>query len=392
MDVYHQAGHNTIWNYESLRKDNAGWGIIFSPVNLKSEKLVAIDSEIKKRSFLDPQFYMPKDPKSKLSTYGFFPANLKDDFQTSDFEVAKTQINKLCIDFQLRNDFKYVVIPTRYFKVLPSDYYEQFSDYFINPFLDYYHSLMTDKRILLTVIVKQVQLMNDDSRYELLNWLTGIQGIDGIYLIFENNFLTKQIKNSEYLFNALTFIHALRSNELEVHIGYTNTEGVLYSIADPNSVSMGSYENLRQFDVNRFNSSVKGAPNPPNPRLYSRQLFQSIDYGYIGGIRKLYSQLDTLFEDSRYKPLMFKPEYNWHFTKPEPYKHYFLTFSTQISQLPSFVTEKIVFLKNSFRSALKIFGEIEAAGVNLDENSNGSHLNFWLTTISMYEKYLREKL
>ena len=390
MDVYHQAGHNSVWNLGSLIEDGAGSGIIFSPVNDRADKILGISDEIKKVSFFDPQLYLPKSIKGKLSSFEYFPSNFSKSFTTGDFDKEKREIAKRCLDFQLKNQFKYLVIPSRYYEVLPSNFYEQCEDHLIEPFLGYYQDTKAQNEILLTFIVKQELLMNDERRNELLNWLTGIHDIDGVYLIFENNFLSKQIKDSAYLYNALILIHSLKINELKVHVGYTNIEGLLYSIADPNSVAMGSYENLRQFDIKRFEDKEKGQVRPPNPRLYSRPLFQLMDYGYKDGITKLYSDWNRVFEDSRYKPLMFKPEYNWHFTKPEPYKHYFLLFSSQVRSLPSNIVDRIILLKGSFQKAVQVFKEIESAGVYLDDDSNGSHLPFWLTTISMFEKYLKD--
>ena len=390
MDVYHQTGHNSIWNVGSFTEDGAGSGIIFSPVNDHADKISSISTEIKKVSFFDPQLYLPKSLKGKLASFDYFPSSFSKNFTTSDFDKEKQEIAKRCIDFQLTNQFKYIVIPSRYYEVLPSNFYEQFEDHLIEPFLSYYQSSKQKTEILLTLIVKQEQLMNDEHRDELLNWITGIHQIDGVYLIFENNFLSKQIKDTAYLYNALVFIHAIHANELSVHIGYTGIEGLLYSIANPDSISMGSYDNLRQFNIKRFDDKSEGPLRGPNPRLYSRLLFQSIDYGYKDGIMKLYRDWNNIFEDSGYKPLMFKPDYNWHFSKPEPYKHYFLLFNSQVSSLPTSVSKRIAFLKDSFQNAQHIFRQLDAAGINLDDDSNGSHLSFWITTINMFEKYIKE--
>jgi len=390
MEVYHQTGHNLKWNEDSFICDKTGSGLIFSPVNIASEKLSKISNDIKKVSIFDPQFYLPKVPKGKLATYDYFPTNFEINFQTPDFDNVKNCIAKLCIDFQVKNNFKFIVIPTRYFKTIPSNYTEQIMKYFVEPFLKYHSSNNIDKELLLTLIVNQSQIMNDEYRNELLNWLTGIQEISGIYLIFENGFQTKQIKNSEYLYKALLFINALKINEFLVYLGYTNTEGLLYSVANPDSVSMGSYENLRRFGVKRFTCIDKNIPSSPNPRLYSRQLFQLIDYGYVGAIKNLFKDWNLIFEDSKYHPLMFKPDYNWHFTKPEPYKHFFLVFSSQVSALPASVNDRIDYLKDAFTKSLRIYKELEEVGVILDENSDGSHLSFWITALNMFEKYIKE--
>lgn len=378
-------GHNHKWNRDSLIGDKAGHGMIFSPVNMKSEDLEGTDVNLKKKSFLDPQFYLIDATRGKLPTYNFYPANIRGGCNTEDFKEISKEVARKCIDYQLANDFKYLVVPTRYCDELPTDYYDKLNESIIDPFIEYCKKIKTKKEILITVILKPIQLSDDDMRDEFLNWITGIQGITGVYLIFETRYGTKQIKDTGFLHNALTIIHILRSNDLEVHIGYNNTEGLLYSIAMPNSISMGSYENLRNFSIKRFESS-EGPPRGPRPRLYMGKLFQWIDYGYIDAIKKMYKKHQDLFEDSNYKPLMFEPSYNWHFTKPEPYKHFFVIFSSQITHLPKSSNDRINYLETSINSAIGLFQDLQDSGIILDENSDGSHLKFWLTTINMYKK------
>jgi len=389
MKLYHQTGFRFQWNIQSLLEDNSGDGSILSPVNIASNKIFELSEELKSKSFFDPQFYLPKDAKSELTTYNFFPANLVENFETSDFESIKEELAKKCIDFQKDNNFEYIIIPTRYYEEVSSISYEQLMSYYIDPFLNYYINLTIETKILLTFIVKQAHIMNNENFDFLLSWLTSLNDISGFYLIFENNFTSKQIKDPNYLFNILKFIHTLKSNDFIVNIGYNDIEGILYSVASPDAISMGSYENLRHFGIRRFTTTPRQRQNAPIARLYSGKLFQFIDYRYIDSIFSMYENSEDVFEDSIYKPLMFKPEYNWHFQKSEPYKHFFLIFSEQIRNLPSSLEKRIEFLKSSFIKSIDLFKEIIDSGVYLDEDSDGSHLNFWLTALNRYEKYLK---
>ena len=87
MLIYHQCGHNFVWNVRSLEDDGVGEGLIVSPINVKADEIPRrIPSEILESSWIDPQFYLPNDNKKKLKTYPFFPGNLLENFSTSDFE------------------------------------------------------------------------------------------------------------------------------------------------------------------------------------------------------------------------------------------------------------------------------------------------------------------
>lgn len=136
MKVYHQLGFRENWNIESF-KLGVGEGLIYSPINLDADKLLGYNKDIKITSFLDPQLYLLNEAKGSLSTYPYFPGNLKPDFSTPDLDNSHLDMAKLCIDYQTENDFQYIIIPTRYYIDNPSSYFSQSTEYFIIPFCDY---------------------------------------------------------------------------------------------------------------------------------------------------------------------------------------------------------------------------------------------------------------
>jgi len=387
MKVYHQTGHNIKWNIDSF-KEGVGDGLIFSPINIDADKLLGLNNNLKQSGFLDPQLYLLNQAKGSIETYPFFPGNLKSDFSTPDLDNDNIILSKLCIDYQLENDFNYLVIPTKYNAENPSNYLLQCTDYFVLPFCDYVKEVKSTKKILLSLIVKGIMLTDDEKRNEVLNWITSHQKVDGVYLIFENNFSSKQIKDFDFLFNALRFIKKLKDNEMEVHIGYSNTEALLYSIAMPDSITIGSYENLRSFGIRRFQELENGPMRSPNARLYSSKLLQWVDYGYIQPMKTLIENYSDYFDESIYNPLTnFEPDYNWQFKKTEPYKHYFFVFDKQIKALSSNQNDRIDYLKASIKTARNLFAKIESS-VLLDDNSDGSHLQHWFNVINAFQKEL----
>jgi hypothetical protein len=296
MRVYHQTGFRDKWNIESYQK-GIGDGIIFSPINIDADKLLALEPKLKQTGFLDPQLYLLNEAKGTLDTYPYFPGNIKPDFSTPDLDFRHVQLAELCVDYQVKNVFQYLLIPTRYYTDNPTSFFTQSTDYFVTPFCDTVKEKGIDKRILLSVIVKEIMLSDEEKRNEVLNWITGHQDINGVYLIFENNFSTKQIKDFEYLLNALRFIKVLRDNQLGIHIGYTNTEALIFSITMPTSVTIGSYENLRSFGIKRFQDLENGRMRAPRARLYSSKLLQWVDYQYIEEMTELMPRYDEYFDD-----------------------------------------------------------------------------------------------
>ncbi len=386
MKVYHQVGHNYKWNIDSYN-DGYGDGLILSPVNIESDKLLSLPETTRRNSFLDPQMYLLGTERASISSYPFFPGNIKAGFTTTDLDTSNTQIAQLCTDYQLNAQMKYVVIPTRYLDATPTKYLEQMTRGFVVPFLDYKEQHGIDAPYLLTVVVKQSILTTEELRDELLNWMTGIQGIAGFYLIFDNDYQSKQIKDFNYLKNALFFIHVLKMNAFEVHIGYTNTEGLLFSAAMPDSVSIGSYENLRNFRISRFEAADGKKKHSPNPRLYSTKLLQWVEYNYIQSMEQMVPDYEQYFDNSAYRPLMFTPTFKWHFMKSELYKHYFEVFSKQAGCLPDIQAERIENIKAQIQAALRCYREIKRY-ILLDEDSDDSHLPTWFNVLNAYQQNL----
>lgn len=390
IKVYHQLGFREKWNIDVYNQYKIGDGFIFSPVNLEQSKLQKISKELKQISFLDPQCYFPDQvSKGKLSTYDYFPQNVAkvSACATIDFnkDGNKEKIAELCLGFQLENDFEYVVIPfNKSFVQNPHDIIEKNHEKFIWPFINEYKNKKCEKEMLLTIVVDDTQLRFEDIRDYLLTWITGISQISGVYLIFQVESTTKQIKNFSFLLSALKFVDALKQNGLKIIIGYTNTEALLYSVAMPDAVTMGSYENLRKFSVNRFIENDVMA-RAPIARLYSAPLLNWIPAGTINSIReKSLANFDKLFDKNEERPYNLSNEFNWHFTKPELYKHYFISFYNQIKGFPEEPKERIDYLTKMIDNALE---EYKSTDVPFDSESNQEHLIVWKEVLDEYVKY-----
>jgi hypothetical protein len=376
-----------VWNIQSYENDSVGAGFIISPVNTKVDDIQRrFDTQKLQNSWFDPQFYLPQDSKSKLETYPFFPGNKLDNFNTSDYIDYSYQVAKECLNFQHEHDFKYLVVPTRYYDDLPEHYIQQMDRLFLDTFVNARKELGFNEPLILTVIAKEIHLELEPGyiRDELLTWVTSESDISGVYLIFDNNFQTKQIKDADYLYKALLFIQALRYNNLEVHIGYSGIEGLLYSIADPTSISVGSYENLRSFNLRRFQTLERRGHRGPNPRIYSGDLLQWIEDSYLPPFRKLVPDWTTLFNYSPYREYLLDEESELNFNRRELYKHYFYIFSDQIAELPP-VNQRPNHIRDVVHGALSRFEFIRENNVFLDANSDGSHLPAWLNALAMYE-------
>lgn len=385
IEILHHLGHRWSWNLRSMVDDGSGDGTIIGARYVDMKKALAMSEGIRIASLFDPQFYMPGHAAGKLGTYPFFPANLTDDYSTSDFEEGHAAIcAESCLAFQNDCNFKYCVIPTHYRQGSAREIIDSQTSLFVQPFLDVYARQGLEKPLLLQLILTGQMLKDSTFSTEILNWVTGLQSISGLYLIVESSGNSKQIEDIDLLTALLDFIFGLRQSGMEVITGYVNTEALLLLAADITGVGIGSYENLRRFGLRPFQLPQEGG-GPPNVRLYSPKLLQWIDHNYIGALHRMGFNPNALFGDSPYCVTMLQPSYEWWVSKSEPYMHYFSVFSSQlraISELP--LASRIPALQSTMTLALEEFDRIRTAGIILDADSGAKHVPAWLTALNLF--------
>ena len=391
IEIYHQCGHNTVWNIDSFCKDKIGDGLIFSPSDFEKEKVEKLDLKIKESSFFDPQYYLPKSDKKKLQTYNFFPNTfMNNDYSTVNYEEKAYDDAYKCVEFQKNNSFNRIIIPCVYKENFTDKYLAIQKELYIIPFVSAIEKLNVNKPVFLTLILKDNYLFDKEIREEILSFATSFQAIDGIYIIPEHVETYKRVRDEKYLFELMKFIDKLRENELLVHLGYTDIEGFILSLSDITSISIGAYENTRCFSIEKFKSNV-GKRQGPNPRVFSAKLLQNVEYTYLAPLETLYDKYDELFEDNEYKIKLFESTFQWHFTKPEIYKYYFCEYSKLLQKLPGEYDERYQFILEKIKESMIYYKEINDSGVLLDERSNGDHLIHWTNAINMYNKYKLSK-
>lgn len=385
--ILHQLGHNWKWNFDSLIKDNCGDGVIIAPRYISKEHVHGIKRAIKRNSLFDPQFFKPNIPKGKLDTYDFFPDKVAGGFDTEEYKESCAGIcAEKCIAFQVENEFSRIVIPTRYFKGTKRDYIDQQHDLFVAPFLYEIREKKVPTPIFLQLIINDLMLKDNELIADVLNWITSIE-IDGIYLIAESNSSSKQIKDSEFLLSLIDFIDALKQNDLEIFLGYLNTESLLLSLASPDAITFGTYENMRSFKIRTFEEQDDSTQMGPNPRLYVSRLLQWIEFPYIGALNRAYPDRKRIYDINKYQAEMFEKTFRWHFTKPQLYKHHFLVMTEQLREVSKYEGKKRYMLVRSIiESAIDKHDELKKQGIYFDQNSDGSHLYIWLTVADLYAR------
>lgn len=390
--VYHQVGFQSSWNKQSLLLDQTGAGLIFAPRYQPKTEVTSTEYWVRARSLFDPQFFIPQVSRGGLSTYDFFPNVVCDDFVSNEYSQQQAnQSAEACLRFQREMDFEKTIIPTRFHDGNPQTTISSHNRLFVQPFLQSYSAHSDNKPLLLQLILTERVLKDERNSADFLNWVTSLP-IKGCYLIpfLTNRGNEKQITDSQFLVGLLKFIKSLRDNEMEVVVGYLNTEALLLLAAGPTAVATGAYENLRMFHPDNFdhpqpNRVMQG----PAARLFISQLLHWIDFRYIGALLEALPSSHSFIDDSPYAATVGDLTTNWHFTNPVIYKHYFSVFFPlleRVGRLPQ--AERISAIRKLLTEANDIFQEIDNKGVFLDRTNSGFHLGTWITALNQFERQL----
>ena len=379
MKIFHQAGHNTIWNLTSFEDDRTGDGIILSPVHLQKERLQQIEYEIKACSLFDPQFYVPDSQKAKLQSYDFFPETLMEGFSTNDYESQAYEAAEKCLEFQVQNNFESLIIPGRYFSELASDYVRQQNGLFVEPFLHAYRRNGTIKKLFLTVPMTSAMLLDNDYRISILDWATSYPEIYGAYLLIFFDEASKQIQNFDKLMAYIEFIGELKDADLEIICGYCNTEGLILTMLEPYGITVGAYENTRSFSIDKFLEDDRERRGPA-ARIFLPNLLNSVRWSTADEIRSDFSELwHDIYTPTAYSEAVFDSGQAPHFSQPPLYKHQFQLMSYIYDELSNqSLSERKENITYRIRRASELYNRIEASGVLFfDDNCRGGHLPVW---------------
>jgi hypothetical protein len=380
MLILHQAGHNSVWNKDSFKK-GIGDGLILSPVHCDFENVKKLDSGIKNNSYFDPQFYVPDSQKRKLNTYHFFPEQITDGFSTKDFAAVAYEVAQLCVEFQIENGFRGLIIPVRYFNEMLTDYIAKQRSFSVEPFLSFINKNSIKKDVFVTLALTAAMIGDEGYRNQLLNWITSYPEITGVYLLVNFDEPLKQICDLKKLEDYLCLISELSQADLKVICGYCNTESLLCAILEPFAVTFGAYENTRKFSIDKFlddESDVRG----PAPRIYLSKLLNWIRFDVAEEIREDFPQLwSRIYTPTEWSEIVFgRLPTRPHFSQSDLYMHHFELISKQLREIAAQNSKikKLELVQKWIIEANQLYGELQTNGVLFfDNNCRGEHIPNW---------------
>jgi len=392
MKIYHQLGHNQKWAMDAHFQNDIGHGFIFSAYSFKYDKFGSNISSYKpekylEKSMIDLQFYGKKSTTEggQLHTYPFHPTNLNADDST---KVEGVELIDKAIDFQIGYGLKNIIIPIFYHDADDS-----------GKLLDYVK--LVNKRLtkrknkskkanthnyLMTIPLSNNLIIDDDYVEELLQTLTHMSIIfDGFYIVCDAKPEYKKKISIDYAYydNVLKIFKTLKSQNFTTCHGYANWDALVFNaLSDIDYVTIGTYENLRNFNIKRFTEDPTGGPS--KGWYFSEKLLNFVRAQELIKLRRS-GCLDLIANDKNiFSDIILDKGYDWNTHKPDVHKNYLLSISnllTELTQTNPIKKRAKKFLKK-VNNARELYASLATDhNVHLLDESGDYHLATWSSII-----------
>lgn len=384
MQIIHNVGHNGKWNLDSYFENGIGDGFIFNAYSYASEKFSGKNlhgyknEKIVPNSFLDTQFYGSKSSQGgKLDTYDFHPIAIAKNASTQ-VEVANCALRS--IKFQQDNGFSSIIIPD-ILRDIQDLKYTKSNLVNINKSVDGVKK--HGELLFMSLVFSKEMILNTSYIEELLTCATDMSIIfDGYYIVTEAPLQYKQktTTNINYYANLIKLLRTLNKQGFKTFLGYANWNALILStLSDIDYLTIGTYENLRNFNIERFTEDQSGGPS--EGWYYSEKLLNFIKASNIALLRQkgcldLIKNNDNIFSD-----VILDIKFNWNTHKPDVHKNYLLSISRELRNLTA-SSNKISYMEDKIKHAQGLYKKLnDDYGVYLAEESSNYFLGDWLSLI-----------
>lgn len=384
MKVTHVLGHNSNWSIESYLEQEIGDYFLITAFThgVDFEKKKAFKS-ILDVSMIDLQFYGKKSSGGitggKLSDFHFHPANCDDDEVTS---VYFENCVKQGIQYQIDKGFKNIIIPHFYENEEVKDIVDTIKK--INSYVA--KNRVAGLKYFMTLTFANHVIIEKTKVEEILFVCTDMDIVfDGYFVTCENKpeFKRKLTTDIKVLRNLSKVLKTLKQQEFETIYAYANWDAiVMLAQTDIDYITIGTYENLRKFDIKRFTEDQSGGGS--KGYYFSEKLLNMIRADDITVIRDTGNLPLVRNERNIFSDIILQPGFKWNIHKPDVNKNYLLSIDrllTNIANIKDLKTRK-EFVLNLIDAAKKRYDTLEYNNIYLDNESSNYHLNVWKTHLS----------
>jgi hypothetical protein len=381
MNVTHILGHNSNWSIETYLQQNVGDYFLIAAYNHGAEfKAKTSFQKILDISMIDLQFYGKKKSKGKLAEFPFHPANDESDEATS---VYFENCIKNSIKYQLVSGFRNIIIPHFYAKDSVRDIVAM-----IRSINKYVKGLPhEDNKYFMTLPFANHIISDSIKVQEILFECTDMNIIfDGYFVVCENmpEFRKKVTTDLDVLKNIATVLRTLKHQDFETIYAYANWDAILFlALTDIDYITIGTYENLRNFDIKRYVEPDSGGAS--KGYYFSEKLLNMVKADDITLLRKT-GNLDLVRNERNiFSDIILKAGYEWNIHKPDVNKNYLLSIARLLHTISgiSDITTRKNYTKKLVDNAIDLYDTLEDRGTFLNKESGNYHLNVWKSFLSI---------
>lgn len=304
MKLLHQLGHNHNWALDAYFQNQIGDGFIISAYSIEKKKIGQKLSgykpeEYMPHSMIDLQFYGSKASNGdKLKTYEFHPINYEGSKTT---EVSTVDAALAGIKFQEKLGLTNIIVPNVY---IHPDGGEKNSKLIKSINSKIKKEKKEGVSYFLTIPISGTSIREDDEVEKLLQDLTDMEiELDGFYIACEPNLETKKkiSVDFKYYSNLNKVLSTLKKQGFKVILGFANMDALVFcALNEIDYVSIGTYENLRNFNIKRFTEQTSGGPS--DGWYYSEKILnfiraKSLEIFYERDAISLISNEENIFSD-----------------------------------------------------------------------------------------------
>ncbi len=380
MKITHVLGHNSNWNIDSYLEHNIGdYFLITAYTHGTNFRYKNAFKKILNNSMIDLQFYGKKSNKGKLSNFPFHPSNVEASSITSEYF---NNCVKKSIQYQRELGFKNIIIPHFYENEEVSEILTTIKTF--NKYIK--QKKRSDEKYFMTLPFANHIIIDKEKVEEILFECTD-QNIhfDGYFVVSENKpeFRKKLTVDIKVIRNISKVLKTLKLQEFETIYAYSNWDAIIHlAVTDIDYITIGSYENLRNFDIKRYTEDQGGGGS--KGYYFSDKLLNMIKADAVTLIKDT-ENLNIIKNDRNiFSDIILKDGYKWNIHKPDVNKNYLLSISKtlrKIASIEDFVKRK-KFVNNLIDEAIANYDLLESRGVYLDNESSNYHLNIWKTHLA----------
>lgn len=258
MPAYHQMGHDSR-NLLDNGDLTSYAGAIVSPVNYDETETRAQIERLQSSTFefvFDPQLYFPQTNRGCLRDWSYFPP----DVDTADQSSATwwdTLVGRV-LDCAGRLKPTSVCSPAIVPRVYSNDYFD---------LLTYVGSTLANSAgdfvPVQTLLVNLSELASRDRAFTIASILSRTK-CKMIYLIFVTDLEPRrELADAAELTGGMLLISLLEQAGLQVLVGFSSTDMILWKAAGATACATGKFFNLRRFTKSRFEEPAGGGGQLP---------------------------------------------------------------------------------------------------------------------------------